>query len=430
MHAYGAIVAAEAAAIGRRLGAGIGTAPSRTTPARGGHVIRFESVTKKYPDGTVAVDDLDLRGPVRADHGARRPVRLRQDHLAADDQPDDRPDRRDASGSTTRTPRRSSRPSCAAGSATSSSTPACSRTAPSSTTSPPSRCCSARTGARPAPARWSCSSGSACRRSFAKRYPAQLSGGQQQRVGVARALAADPPVMLMDEPFSAVDPVVREQLQNEFLRLQAELGKTIVVRHPRHRRGDQARRPGRGHAGRRQARPVRRAGRAAVPSGRRLRRRLRRPRPRLPRAGLRRGGRAAARRPRTPCALGEPVRARRATAPTTAGSSSSTTQRQPQGWLAVGGLPDSALVGTVTPDLLNLGGTLATRAGHAARGARRRALLAERPRRGRRRGRPLRGHGPPRRGARAHRVARARPSRRDAVARGGGGPCGPRALPS
>jgi osmoprotectant transport system ATP-binding protein len=63
---------------------------------------------------------------------------------------------------------------------------------------------------------------------LAKRYPAQLSGGQQQRVGVARALAADPPVMLMDEPFSAVDPVVRAQLQQEFLRLQDELGKTIV----------------------------------------------------------------------------------------------------------------------------------------------------------------------------------------------------------
>ena len=63
---------------------------------------------------------------------------------------------------------------------------------------------------------------------FVKRYPAQLSGGQQQRVGVARALAADPPVMLMDEPFSAVDPVVREQLQEEFLRLQDDLGKTIV----------------------------------------------------------------------------------------------------------------------------------------------------------------------------------------------------------
>ncbi len=63
---------------------------------------------------------------------------------------------------------------------------------------------------------------------LAGRYPAQLSGGQQQRVGVARALAADPPVMLMDEPFSAVDPVVRQELQNEFLRLQSEIGKTIL----------------------------------------------------------------------------------------------------------------------------------------------------------------------------------------------------------
>lgn len=64
--------------------------------------------------------------------------------------------------------------------------------------------------------------------SFAKRYPYQLSGGQQQRVGVARALAADPPVLLMDEPFSAVDPVVRKGLQEELLRIQSELGKTIV----------------------------------------------------------------------------------------------------------------------------------------------------------------------------------------------------------
>ncbi|PRX49087.1 osmoprotectant transport system ATP-binding protein [Prauserella shujinwangii] len=60
------------------------------------------------------------------------------------------------------------------------------------------------------------------------RYPAQLSGGQQQRVGVARALAADAPVLLMDEPFSAVDPVVRQGLQDELLRLQERLGKTIV----------------------------------------------------------------------------------------------------------------------------------------------------------------------------------------------------------
>ncbi|MBG0832221.1 ABC transporter ATP-binding protein [Planomonospora sp. ID67723] len=63
---------------------------------------------------------------------------------------------------------------------------------------------------------------------LAGRYPFQLSGGQQQRVGVARALAADPPVLLMDEPFSAVDPIVRASLQDELLRLQAELNKTIV----------------------------------------------------------------------------------------------------------------------------------------------------------------------------------------------------------
>ncbi|KAB7896212.1 ATP-binding cassette domain-containing protein [Rouxiella sp. S1S-2] len=64
---------------------------------------------------------------------------------------------------------------------------------------------------------------------MAERYPWQLSGGQQQRVGVARALASDPEFMLMDEPFSAVDPVVREQLQDEFLRLQREIGKTIIM---------------------------------------------------------------------------------------------------------------------------------------------------------------------------------------------------------
>lgn len=64
--------------------------------------------------------------------------------------------------------------------------------------------------------------------SYRSRYPKQLSGGQQQRVGVARALAADPPVMVMDEPFGAIDPITRERLQDEFLNLQKQIRKTIV----------------------------------------------------------------------------------------------------------------------------------------------------------------------------------------------------------
>ncbi|NJL64837.1 MAG: ATP-binding cassette domain-containing protein [Methylacidiphilales bacterium] len=63
---------------------------------------------------------------------------------------------------------------------------------------------------------------------FAQRYPHQLSGGQKQRVGVARALAADPPMLLMDEPFGALDPITRLEIQQEFKRLQQELGKTVV----------------------------------------------------------------------------------------------------------------------------------------------------------------------------------------------------------
>ena len=64
---------------------------------------------------------------------------------------------------------------------------------------------------------------------YAGKYPAQLSGGEAQRIGVARALAADPPILLMDEPFGAVDPLTRERLQGQFLRIQAELKKTIIL---------------------------------------------------------------------------------------------------------------------------------------------------------------------------------------------------------
>ncbi|HZC71915.1 MAG TPA: ATP-binding cassette domain-containing protein [Jatrophihabitans sp.] len=196
---------------------------------------------------------------------------------------------------------------------------------------------------------------------FAKRYPAQLSGGQQQRVGVARALAADPPVMLMDEPFSAVDPVVREQLQDEFLRLQAELGKTIAfVTHDI----DEAIKLGDRVA-------VMRAGgklaQFAPPAEL-----LARPADAFVAGfvGRDRGYRAlgfaeAGALPlgeEKPARLGEQVRDARDRAHDDWALVVDADDK-PLGWLAVGRLPDDALASEITPDLLNLGGTLASESG-------------------------------------------------------------------
>jgi osmoprotectant transport system ATP-binding protein len=196
---------------------------------------------------------------------------------------------------------------------------------------------------------------------FANRYPAQLSGGQQQRVGVARALAADPPVMLMDEPFSAVDPVVREQLQNEFLRLQSELGKTIAfVTHDI----DEAIKLGD------QVAVMRVGGRLAqfaTPAEL-----LSHPADAFVAGfvGRDRGYRALgfADTGSLPVddedvvLLGEPLRLARERE-RDGWTLVLDDQRHPQGWVAVGGLPDTALVGTVSPELLNLGGTLAAQSG-------------------------------------------------------------------
>jgi osmoprotectant transport system ATP-binding protein len=196
---------------------------------------------------------------------------------------------------------------------------------------------------------------------FAKRYPAQLSGGQQQRVGVARALAADPPVMLMDEPFSAVDPVVRDQLQGEFLRLQADLHKTIVfVTHDI----DEAIKLGDRVA-------VMRVGGklAQFASPAEL---LSRPADAFVAGfvGRDRGYRAlgfadAGALPlndETPARLGAKVRDARDAARDD-WALVVDDEQHPLGWLAVGRLPESALADEITEDLLNLGGTLARESG-------------------------------------------------------------------
>ncbi len=197
--------------------------------------------------------------------------------------------------------------------------------------------------------------------SFADRYPAQLSGGQQQRVGVARALAADPAVMLMDEPFSAVDPVVREQLQNEFLRLQSELGKTIVfVTHDIDeaiKLGDQVAVLRVGGVLAQVATPAELLARPADPFVAGF-------------VGRDRGYRALGFTPAGRLPLDqEPALKLGSDLADARGRTRdgwvliADDDNRPQGWLAVGGIEESRLHGPITPAMLNLGGTLAREGG-------------------------------------------------------------------
>ncbi|MDX6202776.1 MAG: osmoprotectant transport system ATP-binding protein [Frankiales bacterium] len=196
---------------------------------------------------------------------------------------------------------------------------------------------------------------------FATRYPAQLSGGQQQRVGVARALAADPPVMLMDEPFSAVDPVVREQLQNEFLRLQSDLGKTIVfVTHDIDeaiKLGDQVAVLRVGGRLAQMATPAELLARPADPFVAGF-------------VGRDRGYRALGFTPAGRLDLDDGPAARLGTDLAAVYDSTEDgwvlvvdDHDAPQGWINTRGLSPDQLKGQITPDMLNLGGTLAHEGG-------------------------------------------------------------------
>ncbi|GHG96691.1 ABC transporter ATP-binding protein [Streptomyces rubradiris] len=190
-------------------------------------MIRIDAVTKRYPDGTVAVDRLSLEIPDRAitvlvgPSGCGKTTTLRMiNRMVEPTEGSILLDGQDIRQQPVNTLRRSM------GYVIQNAGLFPHRTIVDNIATVPRLLGSSRRQARARAAELMERVG--LDTALAGRYPYQLSGGQQQRVGVARALAADPPVLLMDEPFSAVDPVVRKQLQDELLRIQEELGKTIV----------------------------------------------------------------------------------------------------------------------------------------------------------------------------------------------------------